>query len=140
MTNEAHHINTPKIVHETIEGEVVIINLDNGAYYSLDQAGAALWGELEGGAGTSDLAAYLEAHYAVSAAEAEAAVNAWVAALIAEELVRRAGPAAPRPALTSSQRSPFVTPALNKHTDMQDLLLLDPIHEVDETGWPSIKA
>ncbi len=27
---------------------------------------------------------------------------------------------------------------MNKYTDMQDLLLLDPIHEVDETkGWPT---
>ena len=23
-----------------------------------------------------------------------------------------------------------------RFTDMQDLLLLDPIHDVDETGWP----
>jgi hypothetical protein len=33
----------------------------------------------------------------------------------------------------------FNAPVLNKYTDMQDLLLLDPIHEVDATGWPSIK-
>jgi hypothetical protein len=25
---------------------------------------------------------------------------------------------------------------LQKYTDMADLLLLDPIHEVDEQGWP----
>ena len=140
MSNVAYQINTPKVVHETIEGEVVIINLDSGAYYSLDQAGAALWGELEQGAGTADLAAYLAAHYTVGSAEAEAAVSALVAALTAEDLVRPAGPAAPRPAPGNGQRAPFVAPALNKHTDMQDLLLLDPIHEVDETGWPSVKA
>jgi hypothetical protein len=29
---------------------------------------------------------------------------------------------------------------LNKYTDMQDLLLLDPIHEVDAAGWPSTKV
>lgn len=33
----------------------------------------------------------------------------------------------------------FETPALHKYSDMQDLLLLDPIHEVDDTGWPSPK-
>jgi len=33
----------------------------------------------------------------------------------------------------------FNVPVLNKYTDMQDLLLLDPIHEVDATGWPSTK-
>jgi hypothetical protein len=25
------------------------------------------------------------------------------------------------------------------YEDMQDLLLLDPIHDVDETGWPARK-
>jgi hypothetical protein len=32
----------------------------------------------------------------------------------------------------------FEIPALEKYTDMEELLLLDPIHEVDETGWPNI--
>ena len=36
-------------------------------------------------------------------------------------------------------RLPFVNPTLTKFTDMQDLLLLDPIHEVDEMGWPHPK-
>jgi hypothetical protein len=31
---------------------------------------------------------------------------------------------------------PFEPPVLEQYTDMQDLLLLDPIHEVDEQGWP----
>ena len=30
----------------------------------------------------------------------------------------------------------FERPKLGKYTDMQDLLLADPIHEVDEQGWP----
>ena len=33
----------------------------------------------------------------------------------------------------------FEKPVLQKHTDMQELLLLDPIHEIDEKGWPSKK-
>ena len=28
-------------------------------------------------------------------------------------------------------------PRLRKYTDMQDLLLLDPIHEIDQSGWPN---
>jgi hypothetical protein len=31
-------------------------------------------------------------------------------------------------------------PALEKFTDMQDLILLDPVHEVDERGWPHAPA
>ena len=34
----------------------------------------------------------------------------------------------------------FVVPTLEKYTDMEALLLADPIHEVDEAaGWPKPK-
>ena len=32
---------------------------------------------------------------------------------------------------------PYQEPKLGKYTDMQELLLLDPVHEVDEVGWPN---
>jgi hypothetical protein len=32
----------------------------------------------------------------------------------------------------------FEQPRLHKYSDMEDLLLLDPIHDVDETGWPNV--
>ena len=43
------------------------------------------------------------------------------------------GPAA------AGKRPDFNPPQLRKYMDMQDLLLLDPIHEVDEQGWPIAK-
>jgi hypothetical protein len=46
------------------------------------------------------------------------------------------GPAAPDdPA--PAERATFIAPVLAVYTDMQDLLLLDPIHDVDEIGWPT---
>jgi hypothetical protein len=33
----------------------------------------------------------------------------------------------------------FTRPVLTKFTDMQDLLLLDPIHDVNSSGWPAKK-
>jgi len=29
---------------------------------------------------------------------------------------------------------------VEKYTDMQDLVLLDPVHEVDERGWPHVQS
>ena len=37
---------------------------------------------------------------------------------------------------SKTEKLGFEAPILQKYTDMQDLLLLDPIHEVDEAGWP----
>ena len=37
---------------------------------------------------------------------------------------------------TTNGRLPFQAPVLEKHSDMQDLILLDPVHEVGPRGWP----
>ena len=40
---------------------------------------------------------------------------------------------------TTDAKAVFQTPTLNADSDMEDLLLLDPIHDVDEKGWPQAK-
>ena len=40
----------------------------------------------------------------------------------------------------ASEKRPYVPPQIERFTDMQELLLLDPIHEVDDTGWPHTPA
>jgi hypothetical protein len=42
--------------------------------------------------------------------------------------------------MVSRRGAAFQPPTLRKYTDMQDLLLIDPIHEVDDLGWPGVKA
>src|SRR5207247_10291616 len=37
---------------------------------------------------------------------------------------------------SAAERSQFRYPVLQKYTDMQALLLLDPVHDVDEAVWP----
>jgi hypothetical protein len=39
--------------------------------------------------------------------------------------------------LSSSLGWEYDIPKLQKYTDVQSLLLLDPIHEVSEVGWPA---
>jgi hypothetical protein len=34
----------------------------------------------------------------------------------------------------------FEPPKFAKYNDMQNLLLSDPIHDVDETGWPNLES
>ena len=46
--------------------------------------------------------------------------------------------ALPLPALAA--KKPYTAPAVQKYDDLEDLLLLDPIHEVDEAGWPVARA
>jgi hypothetical protein len=127
----SYRLNSPSVIHETIDDEVVIINLDKGHYYSLDGCGARIWKGLVGGASASAIASGLEG----ASAEIEAGVLALAAELESEGLIvpgesDGGGAALDGPAL------PFKAVTLQRYSDMEELLLLDPIHEVDQQGWP----
>jgi coenzyme PQQ synthesis protein D (PqqD) len=134
-------VNSPNVIHETIEGEVILIDLGTGTYYSLREAGAAIWQAIEQGAGEDEIAAALEARYEAPNGEIGEAVRRLLAELRSEGLVREEEHGADRPDTMTSDstgvtRAPFHAPTLEKHTDMQDLILLDPVHEVGASGWP----
>jgi coenzyme PQQ synthesis protein D (PqqD) len=132
-------VNSPNVIYETIEGEVILIDLKTGTYYSLRDSGAAVWQAIEHGAGEDGIAAELRSRYDASEGEIRAAVRRLLDELEREGLVRaeegEAAPAAPASG-NGAGRLPFAAPVLEKHTDMQDLILLDPVHEVGAQGWP----
>ena len=45
-------------------------------------------------------------------------------------------PQAPGQGTAGGKRRTYVTPAFDRYTDMAELLLIDPVHDVDEAGWP----
>jgi hypothetical protein len=133
-------VNSPNVIHETIEGEVILIDLTTGTYYSLRDAGAAVWQAIESGADEDEALAGLKLRYEGSEQEMREALRGLLAELEGEGLIRRDDGSTTRerqlPASNGGARAAFRPPALEKHTDMQDLILLDPVHEVGAQGWP----
>jgi len=148
-SNNRLRINTPKIVHETIDGETVILNLDSGNYYSLVGVSAHIWGFIESGAPVNVIIERMKCDYNSDGTDVDGAVNKFVSELCQEGLtvpdkaVTKAGfqwPAEKIAVSVNAEKQSFTAPILNKYSDMQDLLLLDPIHDVDEeAGWPTSK-
>jgi Coenzyme PQQ synthesis protein D (PqqD) len=136
-------VNSPQVINETIEGEAVIINLATGDYYSLGGAGAEIWNAIERTASVEDIVQSLTLGYEADRQVIEQAVWNLIEQLQQHGLVtpvdgiQSHAPSQPRaPEAESASRIPFPTPTLETYTDMQDLILLDPVHEVDERGWP----
>jgi hypothetical protein len=130
-----YRVNTPSIVSEVLDGEGVMINLDTGTYYSASGVGGAIWSLLEAGAHAEEIAGWLEATWG-RRPELRADLHAYIARVLAEQLVvaapERAAPVLP----PVRARTDYVQPTLEVFQDMQDLLLADPIHDVDQAGWP----
>jgi hypothetical protein len=134
------HIKRPDVVHETIDGEAVVVNLENGVYYSLRNSAADVWNLIETGANLEEIVSALTQRYEGSLEEVKQTVGALLVALQQEGLVqvsstKRPGSQVPAVVLAGG-KAKFEAPLLERYSDMQELLLLDPIHEVDEDGWP----
>jgi hypothetical protein len=132
--------NTPKVIYETYDDEVVLINMDSGNYYSLNRTAGRAWASIERRITAQEIARDLRRDYACDGAQVEEEVLRFVKELHQEGLIVADEEAPPAPAASAAapaaQRPPFEPPVLQKFSDMADLLLLDPIHEVDENGWP----
>ena len=133
-------VNQPAVIAEVIDNEAIVVNLDNGAYYSLRGSACTIWEMLAQQMAVPAVVQSLAQHYADSPEAIQSGVESLVADLLNEQLLVPADGApdsTQQPALsTNGERPPFATPVLEKYTDMAELLLLDPIHDVDAAGWP----
>lgn len=138
---DCKQINVGPVVYEEYESEVIAINLDSGAYYSLVGESATLWKQLRAGASVEQLAQHFAAAHDADPALIAADVAAFLKRLEEESLVVDGAPvdasgAGPRPPVPAD-KTPFRGFEMNVYTDMQDLLLLDPVHDVADSGWPA---
>jgi len=132
-----------RIVHETIEGETILIDLETGTYYSLRGSGAEIWGLLISGMTETDVVGEMQRRYRSDVEAVAGTTEQLIEELLRESLLELADlgsepvPAPPGP--EAMQRS-FEPPTLVSYTDMRYFLQLDPIHEVHDGGWPHAPA
>ncbi len=141
---DRYRINSPSVIHETIDGEVVIVNLDKGHYYSLRDSGTAIWNCVIQGMSKPEIVSTILVEYEGDRDHIENGVGQILAQLQSEEMIVKDGNGedlensleVETPPSRETIKQQFKSPVLERYTDMEDLLLLDPIHEVDESGWP----
>lgn len=111
----------PDIVHEEFDGEIVILNLQTGQYFGLNDSAAGLWGTVQAG---GDPAIASKDHGAQ-----------FVARLTELGLIVQSDETAQETAPLDISDAPKV----DVYDDLSDLILADPIHDVDqEQGWPKM--
>lgn len=138
--------NSPHVIHEIIGGEAILLSLESGDYYSIDHVGATIWAQLEKQLTVNQIIEAVSMEYEGTATEIENGVGQLLEQLHQERLIipsqngQSQINSAPTVSANIKTKSQFIMPLLQKYTDMEDLLLLDPIHDVSETGWPVRKS
>lgn len=125
------------VVYDVIDGQVLVIRSDTGAYYSLEGTAAQVWAGI---LATGDEAVVIESLLAAYPAQGEDVardVSAFLDALLEERLVEPAAAGEHEAEVVEvPMAASWSTPSLESFHDMRDLLLFDPIHEVGPEGWP----
>lgn len=127
-------VSGPAIIAKDFGDEAIVANLDTGLFYSLGQSGAAVWTGLASGCTLSEIVATLAG---ADNTNATVAVGRFIGELVAEGLVKP-GEASADTTWTPRVDAEFQAPTIEKFDDLQALLLIDPIHDVGEQGWPVV--
>lgn len=136
LVKSAYRINTPHVISETIDDEVIILNFESGCYYSLNSSGMAVWAYLQEGRSEGEILVKLRQRFPDADEGVANDLSEILKQLVAELLiVPSEDVTSPEPGSDKESTTLYTKPTLEKFTDLQQLLLLDPIHDVDESGW-----
>lgn len=139
-TDDRFRINTPLNACQIIDGEAVLISFETGSYYSSDGAGAHILSLLEPSGSLVEIVDSLADSYDADRDTLQRETEAFLTKLLeAKILIAAEAGAASAPCSLDppEQKLKFSAPELNAYDDLQDLFLLDPIHDVGQSGWPS---
>lgn len=133
-------VNTPNIVCEIFDNEVVAVNLDVGIYYSITGWSSKVWQMIQNGLSADEMIQILS-EYCVDASSVNKILAKFIQDLLDKNLIVISTETVRNSSLDLQFEKIDKAPELfiEEFSDMQDILLLDPVHDVDESGWPSAK-
>jgi hypothetical protein len=141
MNSDSYRVNEPDVSAEDFRSEILAVDLKKGHYHSLRGAAVPIWRLLVSGAKVDSIVRWLSPVYGRPPQELALEIAPFVALLeeskliVPDRSVQAPGDAS-APDWLKELAPTFEPPLLETYTDMQDLLLLDPIHDVDAAGWP----
>ena len=137
MDNRTFQLNEAKMFADITEGMAIIINSQTGVYYGMNGFGTSVFDHLTKGVSVD---AILEAakHLSGAPETSNDLINAFIDELLAFEILIPGGETASVAVELDAQTAANdgFEPKCTEYKDVQDLLVADPIHEVEEdTGW-----
>ena len=135
-----YKLNEEKMFYDFADGQAVVINYQTGMYYGMGLLASAILDRIVAGKSVDEI---IKAVKALPQCPPDMAdrVNDFVKELQEKEIII-SGPAVPGGAepLASEVTEDGFDLKLDMFAEMADLLLADPVHDVDmKEGWPKLK-
>jgi hypothetical protein len=132
-TSCKYAINGPDVVSEDFDGQIVILNLANGHYFSLAGIASPIWTLLLAGHTPRSILISIQA----KRPELMEQSMEFFARVVELNLVHSRGAGAGDALGPIDEAWSSDGPQIQVYDDLAELILADPIHDVDEqAGWP----
>jgi len=116
-----------EIASNVMDGEVILINLGTGKYYTIGGVGDRVWRLIQEKATFDEICLTLTNEYDVTLELVKIEMTKLTEQLVAEELVGISRETAEPISIESpSEKSEYVSPTLKKFDDMAEMFALDP--------------
>lgn len=134
----------PLLISQQFDSEVVLANYQNGVYYNLDGSAAQIWLGLKVNRTVEEIGSALAAATGGDATSITQQVQAFVDSMLTEGLIANGTPdARSETSIESSIETwtpvlsgAFNAPEFQRFDNLRELLLMDPVHDAGEEGWP----
>jgi hypothetical protein len=129
------------IISDVFGEEAVLVNLESGIYYSLRGSSSHIWIRLINQYSPIEILADLIQVYKVAESDLAADIHLFVARLLELRIIKTSTVTERRTIDPVSEcvSAEYAPPVVEVFSDMQEILLLDPVHDVDKAGWPITK-
>jgi hypothetical protein len=133
-------LNTANISQERLDGEVVVISFNSGKYFSAKGPAADIFWLIQNGVDQELWSEIFNDHFP-NFSITESGIESFLTSGISEELFLPLQTPTKEKILLplDYERGEWEAPKLVIFEDLQDLLLLDPVHDTSLEGWPSTK-
>ena len=137
-TIPSHPLRLPvdRVSAERVDGDVIAVNLAAGTYFSMSGTAADVWTAASSGTKAEQWLSALDHAYGRTCPREE--IGLFIADCLRGDLLIEAddGTITDVTLPQDWDRSSWTAPRLEIFEDLRDLLLVDPVHEASDFGWP----
>lgn len=128
-----YRVNADRIIFEIVEEQIMLIDLENGNYFCLENVAARVWQLMLEGFSEEEIVNKIISFTKEKTELVANEVREFLLALVNENILVESGieRIADREKATPMIGFKYQKPTLKKHTDMREFLLVDPVHEVN---------
>ena len=134
-----YRLNDEKMFHDVADGVAIVINFSTGVYFGFNQFGTAVLDCLLNGADVKEISKDA-GRFEGCPDDIEDIISGFVQKLVNKEILVETTSSSGGSNLPPESGENGFVPEMEEFTEVQDLILADPIHEVDPgKGWPEVK-